>query len=83
MASSPIAPWQIEGGKVETMTYFIFLGSKITVSGDCNPEIKTIAPWKESYDKPRQGIKKQRHQFADKNLSSQSCYNFFSSHLQM
>ena len=66
MASSPIAPWQIEGGKVETMTYFIFLGSKITVSGDCNHEIKTIAPWKESYDKPRQGIKKQRHHFADK-----------------
>ena len=42
MASSPIAPWQIEGGKVETMTYFIFLGSKITVSGDCIHEIEIL-----------------------------------------
>ena len=46
---------------------FIFLGSKITVDGDCSHEIKKVlTPWKESYDKPRQCIKKQRQHFADK-----------------
>ena len=40
MASSPITSWQIEGGKVETVTDFIFLGSKITVDSDCSCEIK-------------------------------------------
>ena len=40
MASSPNSSWQTEGGKVETMTHFIFLGSKITVDGDCSHEIK-------------------------------------------
>ena len=40
MASSPITSWQIEGGKVETVTDFIFLGSKITADGDCSHEIK-------------------------------------------
>ena len=40
MASGPITSWQIEGGKVETVTDFIFLGSKITVNGDCSSEIK-------------------------------------------
>ena len=68
MSSGPINLWQIEGENVETMTDFIFLGSKITVDGDCNHKIKTLAPRKESYDKPRQHIKKQRHHFADKGL---------------
>ena len=40
MASSPITSWQIEGEKVEAVTYFIFLGSKITADGDCSHEIK-------------------------------------------
>ena len=40
LASSPITSWQIDGGKVETVTDFIFLGSKITVDGDCSYEIK-------------------------------------------
>ena len=40
MASGPITSWQIEGGKVETVTDFIFLGSKITVNGDCSYKIK-------------------------------------------
>ena len=40
MASSPITAWQIEGGKLETVTNFIFLGSKITVDSDCSHEIK-------------------------------------------
>ena len=43
-----------------TVTNFIFLGFKITVDGDCSHEIKTLAPWKKSYDKPRQCIKKNR-----------------------
>ena len=40
MASSPITSWQIDGGKLETVTNFIFLGSKITVDGDCSHKIK-------------------------------------------
>ena len=54
MASSPITSWQIDGEKMETVADFIFLGSKITVDGDCSHEIKTLAPWKKSNDKPRQ-----------------------------
>ena len=51
---------------METVTDFIFLSSKITADGDCSHEVKTLAPWKKSYDKPRQCIKKQRPHFADK-----------------
>ena len=40
MASGPITSWQIEGAKAETVTYFIFLESKITVNGDCSHKIK-------------------------------------------
>ena len=40
MASGPITSWQIEGGKVEVVTDFLFLGSKITVDGDCSHEIR-------------------------------------------
>ena len=53
MASSPITSWQIDGIIMETVTDFIFLGSKITVDAHCSLEIKILAPWKESYDKPR------------------------------
>ena len=67
MASSPTTSQQINGGKVEAVVDFIFLGSKITAYGDCSHEIKKVlAPQKESYDKPRQCIKKQRYHFADK-----------------
>ena len=52
--------------KVETVTNFIFLGSKITADGDCSHKITTLTPWKKSYDKPRQHTKKQRHHFAEK-----------------
>ena len=61
MASDPITSWEIDGETVETVADFIFLGSKITADGDWSHEIKTLAPWKKSYDKPRQRIKKQRH----------------------
>ena len=53
MASSPITSWQIDGETVETVTDFIFLGSKITADGDYSHEIKTLAHWKKSYDQPR------------------------------
>ena len=66
---------KIDGEKVETLTDFIFLGSKITVDSDYSREIKTLAPWKESYDKIRQYIEKQRHHFANKGLYSQT-YGF-------
>ena len=82
MASGPITTWQIDGETMETMTDFIFLGSKITADGDCSQEIKTLAPWKKSYDQPRQHIEKQRHYFDDKGLSSQG-YGFSSSHVWM
>ena len=47
MASGPITSWQIEGEKVETVTDFIFLGSKITVDGDCSHEIKNACSLEE------------------------------------
>ena len=82
MASGPITSWQIDGKTMETVRDFIFLGSKITAHGDCSHEIKTYAPWKESYDKPRQHIKKQKHYFANKGLSRPG-YRFSSSHAWM
>ena len=78
MASGPITSWQIDGETVETMADFIFLGSKITADGDCSHEIKRHL----LLDQPRQHIKKQRHYFANKGLSSQS-YGFSSSHVWM
>ena len=50
-ASSPINSWQIDGEKGKVVADFIFLGSKITADGNCSHEIKTLAPWKESYNK--------------------------------
>ena len=52
MASGPITSWQIDGEIVETVSDFCG-GSKITADGDCSHEIKTLTPWKESYDQPR------------------------------
>ena len=84
MASGPITSLQIDGETVETVTDFFREGrcSKITADGDCSHEIKTVAPWKKSYDQPRQHIKKQRHYFANKGPSSQS-YGFSSGHVWM
>ena len=69
-------------GTMETVRDFIFGGSKITADGDCSHEIKTLTPWKESHDEPRQHIKKQRHYFANKGPSSQG-YGFSSGHVWM
>ena len=82
MASGPITSWQIDGETMKAVTDFIFLASKIMVDGDCSHEIKRLAPWKKSYDKPRQCIKKQRHHFANKDPSSQG-YGFSSGHVWM
>ena len=80
MAFSPITSWEIKGEKVEAVTDLLFMASKITVGGDCSHKIKRLAPWKKSYDQPKQHIKKQRLYFANKDASSQS-YGFSSGHV--
>ena len=67
---------------MEIVTDFIFLASKITEDGDCHHELRALAPWKKSYDKPRQHNKKQRHYFANKVPSSQR-YGFSSGKVWM
>ena len=81
MASGPITSWQIDEETVETMTDFIFWGSKITADGDFSHEIKRRLLL-ESYDQPRQYIQKQRHYFANKAPSSQG-YGFSCGHVWM
>ena len=71
MASGPTTSWEIDGETVGTVSDFILGGSKITADGDCSHEIKTLAPWKKSYDQPRQHIIKQRHYFTNKGTYSQ------------
>ena len=62
MASGPVTSWQIEGEAMETVTNFVFLGSKITADGDCSHEIKRCLLLRTKVDdQPRQHIKKQRH----------------------
>ena len=53
MAFGPITSWKIDGETVKTVADFILGVSKITADGDCSHEIKTLTPWKESYDQPR------------------------------
>ena len=82
MASGPIPSWQIEGKKVEAVTNFIFLGSTVTIDGDCSHKRHLL--FKELYDFIFifKNIIKHRHSFADKGLYSQS-YGFSSSHIWM
>ena len=80
MASGPITSRQIDGETVESVRDFILGGSKITADGNYGHEIKTLAPWKKSYDQPRQHIEKQRHYFGNKGPSTQS-YGFSSGHI--
>ena len=72
MASDPIISWQIKGKKVEVVTDFIFLGSKITAHGDCSHKIQRHFLFG-NYDKPRQYIIKQRHHFSSEVRINQSC----------
>ena len=67
---------------METVTDFYFGGSKITADRDHSHEIKRLAPWKKSYDQPRQHVKEQICYFANKGPCSQS-YGFSSSHVWM
>ena len=82
MASGPMTSWQVDGETVETVADFVFEGSKISADGDCSHEIKTLIPWKERYNQLRQHIKKQRHYFVNKGLSSQG-YGFSNGHVWM
>ena len=70
MASGPIISWRIDGETMETVTDFIFLGSKITAGGDCSHETKRRLLL------GRKAMK-QRHHFANKGLASKS-YDFSS-----
>ena len=79
IASSPITSWQIDGETVETVTDFIFLGSKIIAECDAAMKLRHLLLGR-SYDQPRQHIRKQRHYFADKSPSSLN-YVFSSSHV--
>ena len=71
---------QIYGEIMEIVKDFIFLGSKLTEDIDHSHEIKMLTPWKKSYNKPRQCIKKHRYYFVNKGPYSQS-YGFSSSHV--
>ena len=83
MASGPITSWQTDGETMETVTDFIFLGSKITADGDYSHEIKRrLLLGRKAMTSLSQCIKKWRHYFANKGLSSQS-YGFSSSHVWM
>ena len=76
MASSSITSWQINGETMETVTDFIFLGSRITGDGDCCHEIKRhLLLGRKTMTNLDSILKKQRHYFADKVLTSQS-YSF-------
>ena len=67
MASGPITSWEIDGETVETVSDFIFGGSKITADGDCSHEIKRcLLLGRKIYDQPKQHIIKQSHYFANK-----------------
>ena len=78
----PVTSWQIEGEKVEAVTHFIFLGSKITADGDCSYEIKRCLLLGRKVMANIDSVLKSRAITADKGPYSQS-YGFSSSHVQM
>ena len=83
MSSSPITSWQIEGEKVETVTDFIFLGSKINVASDCSHEIKRhLLLGRKAMTNLDSILKKQRYYFVNKGLYTLG-YGFSSSHVQI
>ena len=82
MASSPITSWQIDVETMETVTDFIFLGSKSTEGGDCSHEVKRSLLLGRKAMTNIDSLLKSRHYFANKGLSSQS-YSFSSSHVWM
>ena len=82
MASGPITSWEIDGGTVETVSDFIFGGSKITADGDCSHEIKRHLLLGRKVMTNLDSIFKSRHYCANKGLSSQG-YGFSSGHAWM
>ena len=80
MASSSIPAWQIDGETMETVTDFIFLGSKIAADGNCSHVIKSRLPLGRTIMTNQN--KKQRRYFANKGASSQG-YGFSSGHVWM
>ena len=82
MTSGPITSWQVEGKTMETVTDFIFLGSKITADGDCNHEIKRRLLLGRKAMTNLNSILKSRKYFTDKGPSGQS-YGFSYSHVWM
>ena len=82
MASGPITSWEIDGETMETVSYFIFLGSQITADGDCSQEIKRCLLLGRKAMTKQDSILKSRHYFANKGLFSQN-YGFSSSHVWM
>ena len=83
MAFGPITSWDLDGEIAETVPDFIFWGApKSLQMVTATMKLKDNYPWKESYDQPRQHIKKQRYYFANKALSSQG-YGFSSGHVWM
>ena len=82
MPSSPITSWQIEGEEVEEVTEFLFLGSKITVDGDCSHDIKRQLLLSRKAMTKLDCVEKQRHYATDKGLCSQG-YGLPSCHIQL
>ena len=82
MASGPITSWEIDGETVETVSEFIFLGSKITTDGDCSHEIKRRLLLGKKVMTNLDSIFKSRHYFANKGPPSQG-YGFSSGHVWM
>ena len=83
MPSGPVTSWQIDGEVMETVTDFFFWRSRITADGDCSHEIKRrLLLGREAMTNLDSIIKKQRHYFADKDLSHQGC-GFSSRHVWM
>ena len=82
MASGPITSWQTEGGKVEAMTDFIFLGFRITATVTATMKLKDACSMRKKVMTDLDSILKSRDHFTDKDPSSQS-YGFSSSHVWM
>ena len=82
MASSPITSWQTDGEKVETVSDFIFLGSKITADSDCSHEIKRCLLLGRKAMTNLDSILKSRHHFGDKGPYSQS-HGFSNSYVRI
>ena len=82
MASGPISSWQMGKQRKQSETFWGGGGLKSLQMLTAATKLKLLAPWKKSYDQPRQHIKKQRYYFANKGTSSQS-YGFSSNHVWM